>query len=68
MYQQIMYDVHRQWLEEFDHKAALRRQVVRRRRSGGLWPRLRLAFRSTRPAAARPSAAPRGYAQAQQCS
>ena len=40
VYQQIMLDVHRQWLQEFDRDAALKRMVIgqpRRRR------RLRLA-------------------------
>jgi hypothetical protein len=67
VYQQIMYDVHRQWLAEFDQKAALKRQLPRRRRSGGRWPRLRLAFRALRPAAQRPPAAARPCAQAPQC-
>jgi hypothetical protein len=67
MYQQIMYDVHRQWLEEFDREAAIRRQVPRRRRSFLPRRRLKLAFHRTQPAAARPPAAPRGLPQAQQC-
>jgi len=67
VYQQIMYDVHRQWLAEFDQKAALRRQLPRRRRTGGRWPRLRLAFRASRPAAPMPSAAAHPGAQAPQC-
>ncbi len=71
MYQQIMYDVHRQWLEEFDREAAIRRQAVSRRRRRRSEPRrwrLALAFRRTRPAADRSAAVARGLAQASQCS
>jgi hypothetical protein len=31
VFQEIMLDVHRQWLAEFDREQALRRQVPRRR-------------------------------------
>jgi hypothetical protein len=66
MYQQIMYDVHRQWLREFDREAALRRQLPRRKRS--LRPGwLKLAFRRTRPTASRPPAVAGAGAQAPQC-
>ena len=29
MYQEIMYDVYRQWLDEFDREAAIKRQLPR---------------------------------------
>ena len=71
MYQQIMYDVHRQWLQEFDREAAIRRQgfpgggAAAGRRSPA--PRARVPpdapGRGTRAAAVA-----RGLAQASQCS
>jgi len=64
MYQQIVYDIHRQWLAEFDREAAMRRQLPRRERGDRRrWLRL-VGFRRTRTAVARPSGSFRGYAQA----
>jgi hypothetical protein len=65
VYQQIVYDIHRQWLEEFDRQAAMRRRLPRRDRGGDRrrWLRL-VGFRRTRTAVARPSGSFRGYAQA----
>jgi hypothetical protein len=71
VYELIQYDVHKQWLEEFDREAAIRRNLPRRRRrqEGRRW-RLALAFRRTRPAVAKPTAGAGagGFAQAAQCS
>jgi hypothetical protein len=36
MYQEIMRDVYKSWLEEFDHEAALRRNLPRRERESRL--------------------------------
>ena len=68
MYQQIQYDVHRMWLEEFDREAAIRANRARRRRTKQprRW-RLALAFHRTRPAAAKPAAGA-ALMQAPQCS
>jgi hypothetical protein len=62
MYQQLMMEVHKQWLEEFDHEAARRRQLPRRRERAESRSLLEV-LRLRRP---RPAAAPR-YAHAQQC-
>jgi hypothetical protein len=68
VYQQIMYDVHRMWLQEFDHEAARRAGWPRRRRreSPRRW-RLGLAFHRTRPAAAKPAPGAR-LVETPQCS
>jgi hypothetical protein len=68
VYQQIMYDVHRKWLEEFDREAAIRARWPRRKRRERprRW-RLGLAFHRTRPAAARPAAGAR-LVERPQCS
>jgi hypothetical protein len=69
VYQQIQYDVHRMWLEEFDREAAIRANLRTRRRrqkQPRRW-RLGLAFHRTRPAAAKPAAGA-ALMQAPQCS
>ena len=53
MYQDIIMDVYKQWLEEFDHEAAIRRNRPRRERE---W-RVRSAFTRLRGRAQRREAA-----------
>ena len=66
MYQQLMMDVHKQWLDEFDHEAALKRQLPRRRDRTRKDAQPRSLLRTLRLRRAQPAAAPR-YAHAQQC-
>jgi hypothetical protein len=67
VYQQIMYDVNRMWLEEWDREQARRLHSPRRSRPArGRWRGL-FNFRRTPPVAARPAARARIVAQAPQC-
>jgi len=62
VYQQIMYDVNRMWLEEWDREQAARRQLPRRSRpAGGRWRGL-FNFRRTSPVATRPAPCAHGAA------
>ena len=66
MYEELMRDVYKQWLEEFDHEAAFRRNLPRRERE---W-RFRSRLTSLRGRAERrhAAAAPlHRVADAQQC-
>ena len=64
MFEEIMMEVHRQWLEEFDHEAAIRRQLPRRDHESRS---RRLGFPSFRGRRSGGGVAGR-YQQAQQCS
>jgi len=61
MFEEIMQDVHRQWLEEFDHEAAIRRQLPRRDHESRA--RRLLSFRGRRSG----GGVAERYPQAQQC-
>ena len=67
MYQQIVYDVHRLWLEEWDREQAHRHHVPRRSRPAGGRLRRLFGIRRTPPVGARPAASARLAAQGPQC-
>ena len=66
MYEAILHDAYKKWLEEFDHEAAFRRNLPRRERE---W-RFRSPLRALRGRAQRPETAAgplHRVADAQQC-
>jgi hypothetical protein len=66
MYEAILHDVYKQWLEEFDHKAAFKRNLPRREREWRF--RSRLAALRGRAHGREAGAAPlHRVADAQQC-
>jgi hypothetical protein len=68
VYQQILNDVYKQWLEEFDREAAFRRQLPRKELGGTPPARQRFGrIRRLRAGGSTP-AVTRRYPQAQQCS
>ena len=64
-----MYQVYRSWLDEFDHQAAIKRQLPRRERVAKSHGRFGfLGRRRTRRAVPKAALGAGSYRQAQQCS
>ena len=66
MYEELMRDVYKQWLEEFDHEAAFRRNLPRREREWRFRSRL-TSLRGRVPRRDAAAAPLHRVADAQQC-
>jgi hypothetical protein len=66
MYEAILHDVYKKWLEEFDHEAAFKRNLPRREREWRFRARL-TALRGRAPRRGAAAAPLHHVADAQQC-